>query len=92
MSDTDRRVESVVTVAVSRVTHSFLLLIDYCGARIIFDYCGTRTIFDYCARIVFRDCSRTVFDECAGTFFDDCAMIIFGNSTLHGSSLCKDHH
>ena len=34
----DRRVESVVTGAVSWVTHSFLLLIDYCVARIIFDY------------------------------------------------------
>ena len=49
----DRRVEPVVTEALSWVTHSFLLLIDYCVARIIFDYCVARIIFDDCARVIF---------------------------------------
>ena len=55
----DRRVESVVTEAVSWVTHSFLLLIDYCVARIIFDYCA-RAIFDIAGIIFVQRPSLTI--------------------------------
>ena len=59
----DRRVEPVVTEAASWVTHSFLLLIDYCVARIIFDYCA-RAIFDYCAFLGLSLCKDHLWRLC----------------------------
>ena len=67
----DRGVEPVVTEAVSWVTHSFLLLIDYCVARIIFDD-SARTIFDYCALLELSLCKALQKIRWSITLLDFC--------------------